>query len=116
MAKVPMPKTPVLRCGLSTLRSHSIQVQRHRMPCTTRWIVRSIVQLLLATLLSAPVVAQRPPEAAGITGGLFTYVVQKGDSLTLVGARFSAQAPTRVQHTTFFDQPFRRAAEPCPAP
>jgi L,D-transpeptidase ErfK/SrfK len=43
---------------------------------------------LLCTLLCAGAAAQQPSISSEVTGGEFEYTVRKGDSLTLVGARF----------------------------
>ena len=58
---------------------------------------RLSVLLALVILLFAIAMAQPSPATAEITGGIFSYEAQKGDSLTLVGARFGVAVTTLAQ-------------------
>lgn len=63
--------------------------------------IAGIVSLWMALLLSVlpgPAAAQQPPPISNeLVGGQFTYVAQKGDSLTRVGSRFGMEVPALAE-------------------
>jgi L,D-transpeptidase ErfK/SrfK len=81
------------------LTVHSAATSRQAGLCRPRTsfaarVVQVTLLLTIPILASLPLAAQKPSAAPGMTGGLFSYVVQKGDSLTLVGARFGITVAT----------------------
>jgi L,D-transpeptidase ErfK/SrfK len=56
------------------------------------WNRPGVFLLTVAMLAGTPLAAQHPPIASAIVGSQFVYRARKGDSLTLIGARFGMDA------------------------